>query len=202
VIREQGGDGRGRLEVVRMAFIRSDDWVAWGTILANGAIDHKTLYKFLLKQEHNLTDGNLLAAVGSIRVNSTVNYESDLQEFGESVGMLFKTAAGEELKKFPKQLAIVLPVLEEDQDADRWASATVRLNVQMPAGPTDKPMFTMICSKWEQILLARIRAEGKKIVDELGSDWAGRVLHGEYAYISPRSDVECSWKEDKIHDED
>lgn len=170
---------KGGREVVTLKLPLSADWSDWTALLAS-ELEHRDLLKFLFKHETNLLDPTILLAMSSVKATSTVNYESDINDDGKSVGIMFKTQAGEELKRFPKQFGIRLPVLQSDEGGDRYETATLRLEIAMPDGPNEKPTFTLYCSNWRSILKARIQKEGESIGKAL-TGWT--VVHGQYATL-------------------
>jgi hypothetical protein len=168
--------GKGSREVVTLSLPTSKDWNDWGAML-NKPLEHRDLLKFLLSHESNLADPGVLMAMSSVKATSTVNYESDIRDEGKSVGVFFKTSAGDELKKFPKEFGIVLPVLEADEGRDDDAAARIRLDIQLPDGPQEKPKFSLYCSEWRATHKRRIEAEGQKLREALDG-WT--VVHGTY----------------------
>lgn len=166
---------RGNRELIRLPFSESTDWKDWSAILGKSQ-SHKDLLRFLMTHEHNLADPVVLKSMQSMKINSTVNIESDIRDEGNSVGIFVKTNAGDELKKFPKQFEIRLPVLDQDGNGEESdAEAPIRLDVRLPDDPKQGPSFTLFCSVWKQIKRGRIDAEGMKIHDGL-TGWT--VIHG------------------------
>lgn len=175
VIDEQPEEGS--REVVTMDLPQADDWKEWSATLGKPLL-HKQLLEFLLVHEANLSDPGVLAAITSVKVNSTVNYESDIKDDGKTVGLVFKTTqAGEELKKFPKTFPISVPALQSDEGGDRWQPATIRLEVNLPNEPQGKPTFTLYCSNWRHLLKQRIEREVDAIATAL-KGWT--VVHGNF----------------------
>jgi hypothetical protein len=145
--------------------------------MLNRPLDHRSLLQFLLAHEVNLVDPTVLVSMASVKATSTVNYESDIRDEGKQVGILFKTTAGEELKRFPKQFDVRLPILEADEGADRVDVLTIRLEITLPDTPNEKPKFTLYCSNWRSKHKERIEREGEKIAKALDG-WT--VVHGKY----------------------
>lgn len=159
----------GSREVVTLTLPRSDDFKEWGAIFGKPTA-HKELLKFLMEHEDNLMEPQILAVMQTVRVNSQVNYESEIKDDGKTLGIVFKAAAGEELKKFPKEFNIVVPILAADEgDAASWAEfrARVRLSVELPDRPDGKPLFTLFCPEWKTLHRRRITAEATEIREEL-----------------------------------
>ena len=167
---------RGDRETIDMAVVFSPDWIAWGNML-NKPLKHRELLNFALRQEHNFNEGGVLASMQSMRINSVVNLESDIRDDGNNIGITIKTNAGEELRKFPKQFTLNLPVLEQDIDSDILTVAKIRLNIALPTEAKDGPVFTLYCSAWDQVAISRIRAEGD-VVRKALKDWT--VVHGAF----------------------
>lgn len=167
---------KGGRAVVTLSLPTSRDWQDWAGMLSK-SLDHKSLLQFLLGHESNLTDPAILQSMASVKATSTVNYESDIRDEGKSVGVFFKTNAGDELKKFPKDFVIHLPVLEADEGQTGDVMARIRLEITLPDAPQEKVKFTLYCSEWRSIHKARIEAEGEKLREALDG-WT--VLHGTY----------------------
>jgi hypothetical protein len=149
----------GSRAVVTLDLPTSEDWDAWQGML-NRALDHRTLLQFLLAHEFNLVNPDILQSMASVKATSTVNYESDIRDEGKQVGIIFKTQAGEELKKFPKQFDVRLPILEADEGADRVDVLTIRLDITLPDSPSQKVSFTLYCSNWRSKHKERVEREG------------------------------------------
>jgi uncharacterized protein DUF2303 len=161
---------KGNRETAIMTFTPSDDWNEW-TVVQAEPHTHKQLLRFLMEHEHNLRNPELLAVMQSVRVNSTVDFESELTDAGDKVGIVYKTNKGEELKQFPKQIVIAVPVLDLDatEDVDRGVTAALKLDIQMPEKPGEVPRFQLSCSRWHLIYRERVQAEGRKVAEALGS---------------------------------
>lgn len=167
----------GDREIVSMPFTESEDWEAWGEVLATPH-SHKELLQFLMTRAHTLVDPTVLVSMQAMKINSVVNLESDIRDDTKTLGIMVKTNAGEELKKFPKTFDLLLPVLAQDgNDIASFAKATIRLDIQLPDEPKDGPAFTLFCSVWSQIKRGRTDAEGQKIRDGL-TDWT--VIRGTH----------------------
>lgn len=166
---------RGQRETISMEVVTSSDWDAWSEMIEKGGTNHKELLQFLMRQEHNLDDGTVLRSMQSMRMNATVNIESDLRDEGNNIGITVKTSAGEELQRFPKEFGIIIPILEQDDAEPR--KITIRLNTQLPTEAGRGPVFSLVCSRWNQELERRIRDEISTIRTEL-EGWA--VVHGVY----------------------
>jgi hypothetical protein len=167
---------RGLRETIDMEVSFSDDWKEWSTIL-NKPLGHKDLLVFCMKHEHNFVMGGVLASMQSMKINAVINVESDIRDEGNEVGIMIKTNAGEELRRFPKQFDIVLPILEQDVGEDVRQMVKLRLNTQLPDDGKSGATFTIFCSEWKQILVERVRQEGARVRDSL-PDWT--VVHGTY----------------------
>lgn len=169
---------KGDRELVWMSFDESDDWKEWTNALKAGS-NHRDLLRFLMAHEHNLVEPAVLKAMQSMKMNSTVNVESDVKDDGETVGIVMKTSAGEELKRFPKSFYIHLPILQQDVAAENQSEklARISLEVVMPDQPMKGPTFLLHCSTWRQIKQVRINEEGERIREGLPG-WT--VVQGEH----------------------
>lgn len=187
MLNEQGGvlvineePEKGARELINLALPVSDDWRSWTGALGVQT-NHRGMLDFLLKVSHTLEDPGILQAMRSLKLTAKVDHESDIHEDGKNVGFMIKVNGGEELKKFPKSWDIMLPVLEVDCDPDqakaKLASATIRLEVDLPAAANEAPTFRMICSTWKQVHTARIREECDAIAEQL-EGWL--VVRGNY----------------------
>ena len=169
---------RGERELVHCPFTFSDDWRAWEAALSQ-AFAHRDLHKFLERQEHNLTDAHLLGTLRSLKLNSQIDFESDVQGDGNKIGLTFKTNGGQELKNFKRQMRINLPILETDVLAeDQWVSATVKLDVDLPRDPQGEPKFSVICPEWSTLKLKRLQSALQWVREQLGSEFT--VLLGTH----------------------
>ncbi len=166
---------RGKREVIRFPLDKSDPWEEFEAIL-EAPMGHKEMLRFLMAHESNLIEPAILKAMQSVRATATVNFESDIRDDGDTLGMIFKTSAGEELKKFPKLVGLSLPVLAMD-DEEEFVEVHLRLEVRLPEQPQGQPSFTFYCSEWDRIAQLRIRQEGEKIRAGLPG-WA--VINGAY----------------------
>jgi len=167
---------KGDRETVHMAFTPSDDYSDWCGVIGS-VTDHRRLLLFLLAHEHNLTDPGILASMRRLRLNATVDHESDLQETDTTVGVLVRTSGGEDLAKFPKEFRICVPVLEQDLDENQWRTLTVRLEVVLPTEAGKSATFCLRCAEWPVLLRRRAADEGNTVAEAL-SDW--NVMHGKH----------------------
>lgn len=168
---------KGSRETIRLDLPLSDDFAEWKEIFSDPH-EHKELLQFLREHEDNLVDPNVLVVLSSIRATSTVNYESEIKDDGKTIGMVFKTQGGDEMKKFPKQFGIRLPVLRADEgDLEMWKSMAVNLTVEMPSHPTDKPTFTLFCPELRNVHRRRMSEEAAALREGL-KGWL--VVEGSY----------------------
>jgi hypothetical protein len=176
LVLDEGVD-RGEREVVQMRVEASNEWREWEKALGR-ATSHKGLLQFLMEHEHNLVDGEVLKSMASLRLRSEISLDSDVRDEGKSFGITVKTNAGEELKRFPKQFAIAVPVLAQDVDRDQRAQVTIRLQISLPDEAKKGPEFTLYCPEWENVFVSRIQREGDMLNSALDG-WT--VVHGVYA---------------------
>lgn len=179
---------RGKRELITMPILESDEWQGWSALLHRD-LTHKELLLGLRKLEHTLEDATILLTMSSIRMNSTVNAESDLRDDGSSLGVAIKTSAGEEIKKFPKKVTIRVPVLEQDALEDKAVEAMIAVEIVMPDKPGCLPTFVLRCSIWKQIKRRRVSEEGKVIREAL-EGWT--VVHGKHQQAKRRLGTEDS----------
>ena len=170
---------RGDREVIRYPFEASEDRVDWGRALGK-EMSHRDLLRFLMNHEHNLDDAEVLKTLRTLKVKATVDIDSDVQDDGEKIGIVFNNGGdGESLKKFKRRIGVTVPVLAQDiTDAGAWLSTEVRLEVALPDEPNKPPKFSLHCSTWDQLLRRRAAEEGESIRQALGDGWA--VIHGKH----------------------
>jgi hypothetical protein len=170
---------RGDREIVSMPWLESDDWKAWSGVLGKGMV-HRNLLKFLASQEHNLEDASVLIPLRTLKLSSQVDLDSDVQDSGDRIGIVFRTNGGESLAQFKKSIPIRIPVLDQDaSNDDAWIQALIKLDVELPSKSDEQPLFTLTCSTWRQRRLFRIQAETAHIGEQLGSAWT--VVMGEHS---------------------
>lgn len=141
---------RGDREFIKMVLKKSPDYEAWVKAIELPAITHRQLMSLLLNQEHNLVDGKLLHAVQSVKATATVNIDSDMTDNGDTVGVILKTAKGEDLARFPKSFSISVPVFDIDRDGpnefpSHLVTVKVGLEVIMPTEPGKPVLFRIRC---------------------------------------------------------
>lgn len=161
---------RGRRVTITRPVNMHTDYAAWNKYLNQQHVDHRTMADLLVRQEHNLLDPAILKAVGSMRFNVTVDHESTVKDEGNSLGIKVKSSAGEEMKHFPKEFKISLPVL--DCDEEETFAGKVRLVINMPSAPEKPATFTLISPDFKQALRKRLNQEVDKVRQELGDGWA------------------------------
>ena len=150
---------RGMRECVVLPLAASQDWTDWANILGK-PITHREMMRYLMAHEHNLCDATILAAMSSLKVNSKINFESDVQEDKENIGFFVKTEADEELKRFPKSFNLVVPVWQQDvTDNALWRNLKIRLEVKMPSNTNEAISFILHCSELTGKIQARVEAE-------------------------------------------
>jgi hypothetical protein len=157
---------RGDREKLSLPWVKSQDWKDWTEQLKQPVL-HRQLHQFLMRHEHNLDDIGLLQATSKVKAQATVDHNSDIADAGETYGIVFKTAKGEDLIKFPKTIAIRLPVLENDVDESTTVAASIKVEVMMPTNPTEQIRFQLYCSEWDSIFRKRIAQERENIQKQL-----------------------------------
>lgn len=178
VINEQ--QERGVRECAKLPLLASEDWKAWSGIIGK-AITHRQLVTVARNQEHNLVSGELLSAISSISARGNLDFNSEVTDAGESFGVTYKSAKGEQLAKFPKVIDLSLPVLELDEDTGEASKARLKLQVNMPSSPTEDVTFTLTCSLWNLAWRQRVRS----LVDQIRKDLPDyTVLAGALNYRS------------------
>jgi len=158
---------RGEREIITLEFTKSDEYNAWTKIIGK-PFNHRDLYKSLILWSHTLADPTILESMRTMKLNSTVKHESDLQEDSKSIGFFVTHNKGEELKKFPKTIPITLPLLDQDvPESEVWRTAEIRLDIELPNEPGKAPVFTLLCPEWSVLMRERIRKESDLIADGL-----------------------------------
>ncbi len=170
---------RGDREAASVDWRASEDWSDWSKLVNGGTLAHKELHRFLMVHEHNLENPELLIALGSVRSTATVDHNSDIADGERTIGVVFKSTAGESLTKFPKMFGITLPVLDADVDSGQFKVAKLKVEVVMPTEPMKPILFRLYCSTWESIWRERIRQEESQLRREL-EGWL--VLNGQKNY--------------------
>lgn len=156
------GIAKGDTEGPSVEWVKADDWVQWENMLKS-PMQHRQLHQFLMRHEHNLEDPGMLLATSKIRAMSTVDHNSDLNEGGNTFAVVFKTAKGEDLIKFPRAIPIQVPVLESDYDNSVTTAALIKIEILMPLKAGDSVLFQLYCSEWASIYRKRIAQESEKI---------------------------------------
>jgi len=168
---------RGDRELIRLPFGQTPEFRAWDDVVGR-KMGHKKLLQFLVFHLHTMESPELLASMRKATVNAMIDNTSDIQETEKTLAVMVKSSAGEELAKFPKELTVRVPVLQEDvlEDAE-WMTANMRLQIDLPDKPTEAVGFTLICSEWPML----VRKRTQKIVEELRDALGGwTVLRGHH----------------------
>lgn len=172
---------RGQRENIVYQFEKSKDFHEWLNVF-DQQLNHRQLLQFLSNHEHNLDDPRILEPLLSMRINTTVNIDSDMSDDGQHVGISMKTAGGEEVRKFKKRFQISLPVLACDEcETDLWVSPVIKMDVILPTEPNKPPNFTLGCSLWDTHLKRRVKKEAMYIRENMDEGWM--VLSGKLGYI-------------------
>jgi len=182
---------RGLRERLHLLWRPSQQWKDWSGIL-DMQVDHKAMLKFMQTHEDDLDDASMLVDLQRVSSSATVNIESDVGDTGNEIKIGVKTTKGDGIAKFPKDFAIRIPVLDEDNDVDeelddvlakRMAKRAIKISVEiiMPDAPMKPITFRLYTSKWQSTWRDRIRAEEKLIRSEL-TGWL--VLKGVSSYES------------------
>ncbi len=148
---------KGDREVVTCRLKVSDEWAAWES-MQQRPVDHRTLLSHMIRCSHTLDDINVINSMRQLKATATVDIESDIQLEANTSGVKFRSAAGEGLAKFPRSLALHVPVLDVDAtEEDKWAKVTLMLETILPTEPNKPVMFSLIGPKWANT--RRIRTE-------------------------------------------
>lgn len=173
----------GDRESARMAFTQSPEFMAWSGMIGRPVV-HKQLLAFLLLNTHTIDSPAILDAMRSVRFNAVVDSQSDIMEDAKTIGVMVKTGAGEQLKQFPKEFVVNVPVLEQDAiETTNWRMVTIRLHMDLPERPQDTVAFTLLCSEWNLLVRQRVSEEMSQVRDAL-EDWT--IVRGTPAYF-PRA---------------
>jgi len=171
---------RGPAETVRLSFAYARDWIDWEKVFGMaGAVEHRSLLKFLIAQQHNLVETELLDRMRSIKATATIDLDSDVRLEHESAGVKFKVQGDESLIKFPRAFTIRLPVLDIDvDDEDKWVTVPVRVEVVLPDNPNGRVGFQLIAPTLKAVRRQRIDKEINVVREGLGEGWLiTRGLH-------------------------
>jgi len=178
VLNEQ--PAKGAREFVRLEWQKHDDLQAWEGLL-NKTITHKDLIKALVPLAHTMVDTSILVALRTLRATHTIEVESDLREDDKSVGVCFKTAAGPELRKFPRTWKVSTPILDADEELKTFE---VRLEVVLPDRGDQPIAFILTSPDMRPLIRGRIDTEIEEVRTELGGKWLiARGRHGERARV-------------------
>lgn len=162
---------RGKRELVRMLFAFSDELEAWQGLVGGELMQHRRLFDAILKLQHTLLTPAIIDAMRTVKVAWNVNTEVDTRIDGDTFGVFYKSTAGNELVKFPREFEITLPVLDKDVVDDRaWVTVAVRLEIQMPKKPEEPVLFQLMAPKLSMAVRRRIDDEFAKVREAL-SEW-------------------------------
>lgn len=168
---------RGDRETVVLTFLKSCEWKTWSGLLGK-PIKHRDLFAVIVTLIHTMADPSLLDACRKLKISAQVDHESNLQDDGKTQGFVVKTSAGEDLMKFPKEIKLHLPVLDQDVPlTDEWRTVTLRLLIELPDEPKEPVLFTLLSSDWNNVARERISVEGERIRASL-PEFA--VIHGTH----------------------
>ncbi len=174
--------GRGIRETCTLDWAKAPEWEAWGAILAAGkTLSHKELLKFVLRWADTLDDPSIVDSLRVVRSTATVKLDSDLRQDANSVGVVMTSAAGDEVKSFPKAFIVDCPVLESNRG--KTARFEIHLEVIMPETANQAITFLLTSPEY--------RSEGRRVVNDAFSevragltDWT--ICRGRASYV-PRS---------------
>lgn len=180
---------RGERELVLLNWKYSPEWKAW-TGLLTAPVDHRTLLTHLILQQHTLEQPDILARCRDVKATFTANIESDLRTEKETIGVVFKSQAGESLIKFPSAFDVILPCLDVDlEDATKWVRLPVRLEVQLPREPNQPVMFQLLSPTLNAVRRERLGDAMRFVQDELPGWTIVRGKHGGKPVSMPRLDA-------------
>lgn len=150
----------GKRETIKLTFQPSQDWQDWDNIVNNNEVEHRTFVKFLQSHEDNLQNGDILIALMSVQATAKVAMNSEVADMGEKFGIQFQTEKSEKTANIPKQFAISIPVLDEDNDGGKLQTVTLKLDVVMPRDANAPVLkFRVYSSKWSAAWRERISHE-------------------------------------------
>lgn len=171
---------RGQRELFRLAFKHSAEFTAWKRLLAQHQ-QHKPLLDSMLALQHTLCDPTILVAMREVKLSWEANHESDLRVEGETVGVTFKSKAGNSLVQFPRAWRISVPILDQDlNDEAGWVTVEVKLEVEMPAKPDFPVLFKLFAPKLGMAVRARIDKELDKVRTALAGWTIARGTHNQH----------------------
>jgi hypothetical protein len=169
---------RGRREVATLRFAYSNEWQAWQKVLTAAPMDHKTLLTHLLLNQHTLQDITILESMRTVKATFTANIDSDLQMNNETVGVMFKATAGNELIRFPREFVVRLPVLDLDVEHENaWVQVPVRVEVHMPNEVQQPVRFQLLAPTLNGVRRTRINGEIRVIQEGL-PEWC--IVRGSH----------------------
>lgn len=146
---------RGQRETVSLEWEFSRAWRKWDELVNKEPVAHKPLFKFLMGRQGDLADPDILQAMRSVKATATVKSDSTIREIGESVGVVFETAAGEDLVKFPKAFDFYVSVFEDGESQ----TVPVGVEIVMPQEPRAPVTFLLLAERWDPIRREAIKAE-------------------------------------------
>lgn len=165
-------------EKITLTFAYSQEWNAWASMFGNKAHEHRTLLTHLIMFQHTLLDVTILDRMRTIKATFEAKLDSDLQLANETVGVVFKATAGDELVKFPREFVIALPVLDLDvENLQAWQKVKVRVEVQLPTEPKQPVRFQLIAPELGAVQRQRINTEIFVIKQGL-PEWT--IVRGEH----------------------
>lgn len=170
---------RGQREIFSCAFAYSLDWRAWGELFgAAQALDHQKLLRFLIRQQHNMKEFELLDRMRCIRATAQVNLDSEVRLDGESAGVVFKATGDDSIVKFPRKFHVRLPVLDGDVDDEAsWVEFEVRVEIVMPENTNQKLGFMLFAPTLNAARRKRIDAEVGRVKEALEGWTIARGSH-------------------------
>lgn len=152
----------GSREIVRMAFRYSQDRQRLLELVRPQGWQHRDLLRYLLANQHLLREPSIIDSMRKVSVRATVKQDSDLRIEGEDTGVVFSTAAGDELIKFPRVLNLQVPVLEEDvPDAacgriGKVFDIEARVEITLPQKADQPIVFGIFAASIAGVQLARV----------------------------------------------
>lgn len=149
----------GERECCTLPWRFSAEWNAWQKLLGSRPT-HRDLFDFLIERQRTLRDPKVFEAFRRIRYDMNAKAESDVQLDGETMSIAFTAKKGDELVKLPRQLDVVVPVLESDAlRPDLWVPLCMHIEACMPRSHNEQLTFKFFCPEFEMARRERINRE-------------------------------------------
>jgi len=155
---------RGDREILELRWETSEDWGRWAKMLTGEAFEHRALLKFLLLNQHNMEQVELIDRMRAVRATAQVILDSEIKVDREAFSVGFRVNSDDTIVNFPRKFTLRLPVLLDDVlDPEKWVKVDVRVEVQLPERPDGRIGFALIAPLLDQTYAKRIDAEIKNL---------------------------------------